>query len=147
VRQGQYSLPRLMLTKGTSRVSCTRTRLRDPCHMTRSGPAKARGTELRTPERRGIPARRSAAPHVRRIVARPETFQTPKPRRCRGSSVPVIGSRTTERQPTCSRYRKPSAFVSCAISATYRPNSEKSRGKVGQCFRFFRDFLDPIPNG
>jgi len=22
------------------------------------------------------------------------------------------------------------------------PNSEKSRGKVGQCFRFFRDFLD-----
>ena len=50
MRQGQYSLPRLMLTKGTSRVSCTRTRLRDPCHMTRSGPAKARGTELRTPE-------------------------------------------------------------------------------------------------
>jgi len=60
VRQGQYSLPLLMLTKGTSRVSCTSTRLRDPCHMTRSGPAKARGTELRTPERRGIPARRSA---------------------------------------------------------------------------------------
>ena len=129
MRQGQYSLPRLMLTKGTSRVSCTRTRLRDPCHMTRSGPAKARGTELRTPERRRIPARRSAAPHVRRIVARPETFQTPKPRRCRGSSVPVIGSRTTERQPTCSRYRKPSAFVSCAISATYRPNSEKAAEK------------------
>jgi hypothetical protein len=45
------------------------------------------------------------------------------------------------------RYRKPSAFVICAISATYRPNSEKSRGKVGQCFRFFRDFLDLIPNG
>ena len=71
MRQGQYSLPRLMLTKGTSRVSCTRTRLRDPCHMTRSGPAKAGGTELRTPERRGIPARRSAAPHVRdRCAAR-----------------------------------------------------------------------------
>src|ERR1051325_9965788 len=97
---------------------------RDPCHMTRSGPEETHGTEPRTPERRGIPARRSAAPHVRRIVARPETFQTPKPRRCRGSSVPVIGSRTTERQPTCGRYRKPSAFVSCAISATYRDKPE-----------------------
>jgi hypothetical protein len=42
-------------TKGTSRVSCTRTRLRDPCHMTRSGPAKTRWTELRTPESAEFP--------------------------------------------------------------------------------------------
>src|SRR5262249_45402720 len=131
----QYSLPRLMLTKGTSRVSCTRTRLHDPCHMTRSGPAKARGTELRTPERRGIPARRSAAPHVRRIVARPETFQTPKPRRCRGSSVPVIGSRTTERQPTCTAIasRPPLSVVRYLqlIARTQKKVAEKSDNVSG----------------
>ena len=135
MRQGQYSLPRLMLTKGTSRVSCTRTRLRDPCHMTRSGPAKARGTELRTPERRGIPARRSAAPHVRRIVARPETFPTPKPRRCRGSSVPAIGFRTTERQPTCNRYRSrpPLSVVRYLqlIAQTQKKVAEKSDNVSG----------------
>ena len=133
--------------EGTSRISCRRTRPHDPCRMIRSGLAKTRGTELCTPESRETPLRRSAALRVRRIVARPETFPTPKPRHCTGASVPAIGFRTTARQPTCGRYRKPYTFVICAISATYRPKTEKNRGKGGQCFRFFRDFLDPIPNG